>query len=490
MPDSTSTHEPTPSTPVKGEPTKNRRRWLRFSLRSWLCLLTLICIGVGVRQYVNKRKALQEEIINTATLIYDGSRRHAKSIQYESSAMGQWTDGPAPYIGLRDSKWAPWLSQWSKGSLVFCPFDSIQSHSSSPPQWINQVMSSGEPLRVTLSNLDEKEIDLALLMHCTNLESLDLSGTSYQPDALAGIHRLKRLEKLSIHRMKLSLEATLPRGLPPGLVELRLVANELSPEGLAALVPCEKLESLEIASNPVSLHAVTQLPKSLKQLRLRGTKVNVLDLDKVRLCEDLEWLDLTETSMDLRQCPSDLLPASLKKLELTKAELDKSSWEMLAELKNLEELTLDGCEFDDADAEGVKLSANLRVFSARNTKANRNVAAALAPATGAVTINFAGSQVDDRAVANLGTKPELKVLLLGDTQVTDAAGDWLADAASLHRLELYNTQISDHLFKVAPNLKQVDDLRVHDTQVSATVTNELRAIQQARWKAQSKSRSW
>ena len=118
-------------------------RFMRFSLRTWFVIFSLLSIAIFLGHRAWLRNALEKRIIAEATLVYGKTERHA--ITHNLSRMGfrggSYTTGPDPKVGVRDSI-VPWISKWSGGSAVFCPFDSIRYHVSNVPipEWVNKIL--------------------------------------------------------------------------------------------------------------------------------------------------------------------------------------------------------------------------------------------------------------------------------------------------------------------------------------------------------------
>src|SRR5688572_14736937 len=140
--------QPTPSADV---PRKPRRRWLRFSLRTLLVLVTLLSIGLGwfVHRGERQRRAV-------AALKKMGIR-----VYYEDK-------GSPP--ASKSFDWSRWL----------------------PRDYVDDVYS------VELSLYGNGDADLANLLLLTRLKNLTLFGKEVTDAELAQIQRLTRLEMLRL----------------------------------------------------------------------------------------------------------------------------------------------------------------------------------------------------------------------------------------------------------------------------------------------------
>ena len=455
------------------------RRFLRFSLRTLFIVLTLLCVAIFLGHRAWRRNELGKRIIAEATLVFDGTERHAITQTVSRMGMrgGSYTSGPSPKVGLRDSR-VPWISKWSGGSAIFCPFDSISYHVSNVPipDWANEVLATGELRRASL-RLNNPNIDWNLLMRCRGLEELSLWGQPHDPHALRGIHRLRKLVKLNLITIgQLEYDQLLSKGLPPNLVDLRLVDCNIQSSDLVILKGCQKLESLDLSLNPINLQALSDvgLPPNLKSVVLQRTRCVKEDLLLLAQCKQLTSLKLSMRNVDLRSLDGVELPVSLEHLALWGATLDASNFRWFSQLPNLKTLRLNGCRFEDADAEGIVLSPSITSFHASSTNAGHHVCAMLANASGMTSLNLYDTRIDDESLLAVGSKQKLNYLQLGRTGITDASANWFRDLKNLDYLDLRETGISNRLFELAPHLKEaVGQFGVNDTKVSQSLQDEI-----------------
>ncbi|MDP7016982.1 MAG: hypothetical protein QGG36_14350 [Pirellulaceae bacterium] len=462
------------------------RRFLRFSLRAWFVFLTLFGLAVVVGNWAWRRRELERQIYLDGSLVYRDTPRHAKAaLLIESTALhgrSPTPTPPSPRVGLRDSR-IPWISQWSGGSAVFCPFDSMTYSVSNVkiPDWVNDVIATGELRRVSL-RLNHGNIDVNQLTRCRELEQLTLSGRTQDPHALRDFHRLTKLQNLTIYSWsELEYDQVLPHGLPANLIELRMPNCNLRPRDMAILKNCRNLEVLDLTGNPIDLQALSagRLSPQLKSVTLSKTRCGVPDLQLLAACRNLTQLTFLVDGADLRNVDGLDLPGSLELLSLKSARLDASTFRWLSRLKNLKSLTINSCRFEDAAAEGIEFSSSLQRFSAMRTNAGHHVARAVAGATELRSLKLRASQVDDAALRAFGGKEKLTELGLGETQVTDASADWIGRLRQLDSLDLRETVVGDRLFEQAPHLQQVGRVWVDDTNVSPAMRDAI--SKNARW---------
>ena len=470
----------------------------RFSLRTWFILLTIgTCVFVFGR-HVHHRQSLQRLIIEEATLIYKGDRRHTKTESVTSSIwVGTHQMSPRPYVTLRDWSSAPWVSQFSEGDAAFSEFDSVQHHNW-VPVWMRDILATGELRKLELRQLRESDmerLDLELIGKRNHqLEKLVLTADrTGQIDLGSSLKRLERLVKLSelqIYGANGDYIESLPHGLPPNLKEVRMVCCGLTTKDAKIFSTCTRLETLDLNANPTGLSPLveTGLPSTLKILDLTNTRVTKDDLRALRNCNQLEELNLNGCDIDLRDGDGVMLPKSLVKLQLGKAILDASSFRMLASLPKLEVLDLNQASFEDEDVAGIVLSANLKNVGAGGTSAGVRFAEAISPADELVSLNFYNTDSTDDLLLALGEKPELNLLLLNGKGVTDASAAWFKPLTKLQRLQLIDTSITDEFFATAPHIKEVGDLRLGDSPVSDALKKEMRAANQKRFAEQQAQR--
>ena len=470
----------------------------RFSLRTWFILLTIgTCVFVFGR-HVHHRQSLQRLIIEEATLIYKGDRRHTKTELVTSSIwVGTHQMSPRPYVTLRDWSSAPWVSQFSEGDAAFSAFDSVQHHNW-VPVWMRDILATGELRKLELRQLRESDmerLDLELLGKRNHqLEKLvltaDRTGQIDLGSSLKGLECLVQLSDLQIYGADGDYIESLPDGLPPNLKHVRMVACKLTTKDAKIFSTCTRLETLDLNANPAGLSPLVKrgLPSTLKILDLANTRVTKDDLRALRNCDQLEELNLNGCDIDLRDGDGVMLPKSLVKLQLDKAILDASSFRMLASLPKLEVLELNESLLKDEHVADIVLAASLKTVGARGTGAGVRFAKALSSADKLESLNFYGTDANNEVLLALGKKPELKTLMLNGKGITNASALWFKPLTKLQRLQLIDTVITDEFFAIAPQLKDVGDLRLGDSPVSDALKKEILAAKQKRFAEQQAQR--
>ena len=357
-----------------------KKRWFRFSLRSWFVLLSLLCIAVVLWAKALKRTQLEEKIIREGMLVYGSTEKHEKPKMLADRGglvpRPPVVVGPSPLVEMRDS-YLPWLCAWSKGSAAFCCFDSIEYHVGNVPMplWVNEVLDTGELQRISL-RVNEPKIDVNLVTKNYGLKELKLMGTAYDTNALKGIHRLKQLKELSIFAgFDVSFEKVLPQGLPPNLVNLHMTKCKLQSSDIPALKNCRQLESLTLRLGSFDLQALSDvgLPATLKRAEFYGSRIVKEDLELLADCPSLAHLGIGNNEIDLRDMDAVAILESVEYLDLRGASLDASTFRWLSKLPRLKNLDIRSCKFNDEDAEGIVLSPTLVGFKSDSTDSNSHV---------------------------------------------------------------------------------------------------------------------
>ena len=353
----------------------------RISLRSWFVILSLICVGIVLGNYANQRSKLEKAIVEEGTLIYHDSKRHQRpTVQADGGGLISQTIhlDPSPVVRMRDS-FSPWLGQKFEGSPIVCRFDSIEYHVDNvpTPMWVNDVLSSGE-LRWISLRVNRPETDIGLVMKNLGLVELELMGTSYDRHALEGIHRLEKLEALSIYSgFDISFEKLIADGLPANLKSLFANHCEFESSDIAALKTCRVLEDLTLMRGNFNLQELAEvgLPKTLKKVDFYDSKIAKSDFEILAACPLLVSVALGGSEVDLREMDGITTLDSVELLDIRGAMLDASTFRWLSRLSRLKDLNIRDCRYNDEDAKDIVLSPTLVSYTCNdmNRKSHVNI---------------------------------------------------------------------------------------------------------------------
>lgn len=238
---------------------RRRRRWLRYSLRSFFVVLTIFCVALGYWVHRAKRQqaAVKWVIENGGIARYD----------FEFDEKGDNIDNAKP----SGPKWLQaFLGNDYFGTVVHVDLSASEVKDVTPLAqlghlehlnlWDTQVsnlspLSSLKSLKYLF--LDDTQVsDLSPLTHLTRLESLTLGSTQVSDlTPLAGMTRLKWLP----------LDDTQVRDLTPlaGLSNLRILdLNNTQVRDITPLTGLTNLESLSLDNTQFTQEQIDVLQKA------------------------------------------------------------------------------------------------------------------------------------------------------------------------------------------------------------------------------------
>jgi hypothetical protein len=254
---------------------------LRFSLRTLLILLTIICVvlGIIVSRAERQRRAVAAIVKAGGEVAYD----------YEILAAldeGDEVDLPGPdwlcrLLGVDYFGTVIWarLTPTPTPLSPDCAPDEVAAHLGRLPGLEKLLMSDTHISRKGLAELSGlkklrelgldgthvTDADLAPLAELTSLEKLRLDGTKITGPGLAHLSKLTHLKELSVTGTHVD-DAGLAhlRGLT-SLEELSLMGTQVTDAGLPHLAALPNLYSLDLAVTPVTatdlapLHGLSRL---------------------------------------------------------------------------------------------------------------------------------------------------------------------------------------------------------------------------------------
>jgi Leucine-rich repeat (LRR) protein len=210
---------------------KRKRRWLRYSLRSFLVLMTIACLALGYWVHrANRQRAAMKWVLENGGLAWHEYRFDEEGAFIETSS-------PVPvYLEpLLDEHYL------SPVTVVWCEVPSADGFAEIGP------LANFDQLEKLRLNFMETR-DLTPLANLTELRHLELEDTKVRD--LTPLAELKNLEYLD-------LDGTAISNIEP----LRGLSN---------------LESLELGDTPVSDLSPLRELRNLKSLSIYGTRVTDL----------------------------------------------------------------------------------------------------------------------------------------------------------------------------------------------------------------------
>ncbi len=232
------------------------RRWyrLRFSLRTFFILLTLLCVTAG--WFINRCETHRKTVADLENAGY----------YVEVSCFGQ-----RKMDVLESDSFADWRFYFfGQADEIACVSDS----------------------NVT----DEHLILIGQLRSITSLVRLDQSARNVTERGLRSVANLSELESLTLRDVHFTDEGLALVAQNKQLRELNLFACRLSPKGLAPLTALTELHFLDLNDTPLTNDAAYALPElpELRSLRLSGTGISERGLDSVGHCRRLQILKLAD----------------------------------------------------------------------------------------------------------------------------------------------------------------------------------------------------
>jgi hypothetical protein len=300
-----------------------KERLVRFSLRTALAVVTLLCILLGWWVVRAERQRVAAEAVRDV-----GGRVH---YTYEFDSTGVWLDKPQP--------WAP--------------------------AWLRRTI--GEDLFITLDGVyfDARQVDdetvgriVPKLRRVSTLRWLELRDSSISDAALERIAELTQLERLLI-RSSAGDSAPRTQITDTGLAQLKTLhrlrhlslgdctINGSAFKYLGALRTLDEIDLRDTDFNDASAHHLRQFPR-LKYLNLWKTPITDAAIVEIAHLDRLEELYFWDAQLTDRAAAELAKLTRLKVLDLSGTRIGDAGIEKLLPLRQLQELRLDNTLIADA----------------------------------------------------------------------------------------------------------------------------------------------
>ncbi len=341
---------------------KRSRRWLSFSIRGLLVVVTLLCIALG---WIGKdivRMRVEQSVVDELTkaggviIWYDYERNKG------SKAPGFGRRGTPPGNAT--------LRRWF-GDHLYARVDTVGFRN--PQQDYNEQVRLlphlGDLRYVYLDWFDLEDESAAELAKVPRLRHIWFHQTAVTPRQFEILGQSESLREISLSGttatdFKLHQIAKMPR-----ITSIRTNIGSVTDEGLSALAQMSQLEKLSLDhATWVTDEGIAQLAE-LKQLKVFNT--NSVQLTDQVLATIGGWPQLEELSIGLTPESSESLDTNLrhlaklkqlKKLTLFRAQLTDHSLEMIVKLQELESLTLSDNDLTDAGLATLKQLPKLKTL--------------------------------------------------------------------------------------------------------------------------------
>jgi len=317
---------------------KAMRLRFRYSLRSFLLLISILAIWLGLHV---TRAQRQQAAVNAVNDIGG-----AVYYQYQVRRTGDKISLPA---GGRVNEDGTKLS-WGPGVITVVDeqrsylLDKIAPKSPPVPTWIRGRIGDDMFVNVIAVHLEDTELtdrNLSFLAGLPYLRVLDLSRTDITDEGLAQLSRLKRLEKLTLDETAIDGVGLAHLKRLPRLEELSLAGSAITDAGLQSTLAPTTLKSITLDDTGISDAALVYLGSAdrLATVSLSGTSVRGTGLRRLDGAE-VQTLRLASTPIEdagllvLTRWPK------LRSLSLEHSSLTDPGLENLKHLSSLKELRL------------------------------------------------------------------------------------------------------------------------------------------------------
>lgn len=364
--------------PPASESTPHQTRWrLRFSLRTWLILVSLLCLLFVYLGRVERQRKAVDAINDAGGIVYYSDRFRSRE-----KSLREWIGRP---LGQNESTFVEHYSDYFENvSKVGNGGLTRQGRNNLKP-FNFQALSQLGALEELHVGLEASEISgLEGLSRCRSLRKLSLSGGISDSD-LIHVEHLHSLKYLWLPKAT-SDHALMRLSQLGGLEYLSIEKSQVTDEGLKALA---------------------KFP-NLKELELRNSDITDLGLASLALCSTLEEIDLSETKLQgtgLRHLAE--LPR-LKRLCLDQTLITDESLQALADFQVLEKLQLNHCQVTDRGMLHVAKCRSLRVLSINLTKVSDDGIGELRELPDLRELFCVGDHITDAGLAHMEQFPQLE----------------------------------------------------------------------------------
>lgn len=340
----------------QASPTKPRRRWLRFSIRALLVLVTLICILLG---WLGRE-------------IYQHHQRRAMFSRIEVSGGDVFADLDAFHYGPTLTFSEQLLTWWYGSEVYLLQIDTVQLRDGNQDVLLSDLAALHTVETLTLENVAITDETVRVLQQMKSLKDLNIISHTITPGELSRLAAIP-----TFHDLRLGLDAANNANLAvvkplaslsslvliegpltdeglrslqgtPNLAAIQLIfLSKITPDGIQELATLSKLESLELNSLPNSnanWKAVGQIT-SLKSLRVVGTGIDPFqasqkELSYLNTLTNLEVLDLPQVPFDDQTLKAVRSMGKLQKFRCLGPRVTDDGLVSLQGLVNLETLKL------------------------------------------------------------------------------------------------------------------------------------------------------
>jgi len=420
------------------EPTKPRRRWLKFSLGGLLLAITLLCLLLGWQadRVARQRRAVEMVERLGGSIFY---RHQLVSRGYHDPSL------PAP-----GPEWLKTLvgEDWFRTADAVFLIGSPTALSDSDFALLSDLPYLQE-LYVADSPVTDRQMQYLARLH--RLELLCLPKANLSDAGLECLARMRNLHQLSVGdeeqpaaQAKITDAGLAVLAKKPGLDWLELGATMVTERGLEQLVHLSGMSKFQIAfasGTEVRLDWLRQWPE-MKTLSIGGAILTAEAWDELRACESLEELTFHDCAISdagleklaernlkfLALARSPISGESLEglkaldSLHLREIEVSDRHVRAMESLPKLEDIEISGCTIVNDCLNAMKPLSKLQVLDLSKTPVTDAIVPSLNGQQALAMLGLSGSKLTDVGLAGLKL-PALGIVDLTDTQITKAAAE-------------------------------------------------------------------
>jgi hypothetical protein len=271
---------------------KRRRRWLQFSLRTFLLLTTVLGVWLGLYiRSARRQQAAVEAIRAQGGVRYD---------YQDPSLGGDWRKGSNVPAWLLDGLGEDYFHNVTSLLLQDSPLDIFAHLDAMPRLRFLQIVDTIDRTRAFHSQIYPSEKDLRVLARLNSFERIQLQ--SFEGITDEGIEQLAQSRNL---RIIFILNARLTDQSLTALTRLKRLeelglTGDFTDNGLASLQKHARLKSLFLGSPSITDAGLIQIARlsSLQYLELHGCRVTNDGMNHLAGLRKLRSLDVYGTAVD------------------------------------------------------------------------------------------------------------------------------------------------------------------------------------------------
>jgi len=394
--------------------TKPRRRWLRFSLRTLLAALTILCIWLGWQVTAARRQheAIVAILAANGEVEFDDKKVLTGHTQYARVNPDDREVGP---LWLREIFGDDFFRTVVEVRLVA---DMAQLEKLPSIRKLSlggqKVTSGGEPRAI-------RDSDLAFLKNLGSLEELNLDYEEVEGSALANLPKPQRLKQLSLRNDPINDAGMESIGAMRNLEYLDLTGSRITDAGFENLRKLSKLKTLRIVATKISDAGFKYVASNdIEMLEAYQTQLGDDALARIGEMRHLKHLSVDQsriTDAGLRRLRS---LAHLVGLRMTDTNVSDEGFKYI-DLSRMESLDLSHTHVGDASLEWIGRTADVEALR---------------------WLGLGGVNITDAGLKHLGGFSNLTELYLSNTNVSDAGLEHLKSMTKLRTLGLNGTRVT------------------------------------------------